>query len=144
MSRILGRLVLKAHEIVARPAAPHPNTTELTSDMYSQDSNGHHFLNEQIDESYFRGGFDSAISICHRAIREEPEWADAYSILADILLACGKEEEASRAYRQAILVNPDRNEFRVKLQEITGKPECFMDSLVCWIGDTPIKYHLGV
>lgn len=100
-------------------------------------------LYKKVESIYYQHGLSGAVSLCHKIILYNPLWGDTYSLLGDLLLAHGKEDEASRAYRQAILVSPHKNEFLIKLQEITTKSEQKFGGIsIHWIGDTPIQYQI--
>lgn len=104
---------------------------------------GHQNFSQMLEEAYKQGGFEKAITECHQAIVKCPNWGDAYGLLGEFLYASGRKEAAIRAYEQAMLVEPNRVEFRVKWQELGGGSKDSSRRQVHWIGDTPVTYFMG-
>ncbi|NET24870.1 tetratricopeptide repeat protein [Okeania sp. SIO1I7] len=89
-----------------------PNYTQSSqvknyySELWKFEENDVDDINKLAENYYNQGNFIEAIALCHRVLRNQPNFAPAYKTLGNILQAQNKVNAAIRAYSLAIKINP--------------------------------------
>ncbi len=93
------------------------NDSELSK--YEQDDVD--TINKLADTYYNRGNFTEAMALCHKALKEQANFAPVYKTLGNILQAQNQIDAAIRAYSLAIKINPNFIEAIVNLASMFYK-----------------------
>ncbi|EDZ94636.1 MULTISPECIES: hypothetical protein [Limnospira] len=75
-------------------------------------------LNARAKADLAAGKLESAIAICHEAIKLQPDCFQTYCILGGVLQAGNQTEKAIRAYEQALELQPQAIEVYLSLEEL--------------------------
>ncbi|MGD1701625.1 tetratricopeptide repeat protein [Dapis sp. BLCC M229] len=103
------------------------NYTELSqvkndySELWKYEQNDVYTINNLAETYYNQGNFTEAITLCHKALKKQANFAPVYKTLGNILQAQNKIDAAIRAYSLAIKINPNFIEALVNLASMFYK-----------------------
>ena len=103
------------------------NSTELIqvkndySELWKYEQDDVDTINDLAETYYNKGNFTEAIALCHKALKEQANFAPVYKTLGNILQAQNKIDAAIRAYSLAIKINPNFIEALVNLASMFYK-----------------------
>jgi tetratricopeptide (TPR) repeat protein len=76
---------------------------------------------QSINQQVFSKKFDSALNETEALIEQFPKAHVFYDIKGSILFLMGKRSEAVASYQKSLSLNPDNNEAKMMLKEVTGE-----------------------
>lgn len=88
-------------------------------------------LNARAKADLAAGKLESAIAICHEAIKSQPDCAGAYRILGQALQAGNQPEKAIRAYEQVLQLQPDAIDVYLCLEALYHRRGCLSEVNRC-------------
>ncbi|MGD1804971.1 tetratricopeptide repeat protein [Dapis sp. BLCC M126] len=91
------------------------------SELWKYEQDDVNAINKLAETYYNQENFTEAIALCHKALKEQANFAPVYKTLGNILQAQNKIDAAIRAYSLAIKINPNFIEVLVNLASMFYK-----------------------